>query len=295
MLIASPIPAPRTSRDRALLRLQTQVHAHLCVREWTYDHRAPSHPAGSTHPWVELTWVERGEVVYRVDGLDEVRVRGGEAMVVPAGMPHATLCDGPVEATSLCIGREMVDAIADTMGPDTRTRRLAAGVAAESPSLVPLGRVLRAEARDMAPGSLLAADAVGEALVVELLRRAPARAAAVVARDARVNIALDRIFTSYAEPLTVEDLARCAGMSRFHFSRLFRDQVGDAPYRYLLRVRVGRAAELLRRGRHDVTEAALAVGFHDLGRFARMFRREIGCSPSELSRGRAPAPTAITL
>ena len=158
---------------------------------------------------------------------------------------------------------------------------------------MPLGRVLRAEARDTAPGSLLAADAVGEALVVELLRRAPARAAAVAARDARVNLALDRICASYAEPLTVDDLARCAGMSRFHFSRLFRDQVGDAPYHHLLRVRVGRAAELLRRGRHDVSEAALAVGFHDLGRFARMFRREIGCSPSELSHGRARAPADL--
>jgi AraC-like DNA-binding protein len=264
-------------------RFEARVHAQLGVRDWVHDGK-PVDRAPSTHPWVELSWLERGEAIYRIEGQEEVRVRAGQAIVIPAGVPHKTLLVGPFEGTALCIGREMVDAIADAMGPDTSARRLTAGLATSSPSLVPLGRVLRAEARGSSPGTLLAADAVGEALVVELLRRAPMRTTAATARDARVNIALDRIHTSYADPLTVDDLARSAGMSRFHFSRLFRQQVGDAPYRYLLRVRVRRAAELLRRGRHDVTETAFAVGFHDLGRFGRTFRREIGCRPSELRR-----------
>jgi len=284
----------RATPPPPLLRRETQVHAQLRVREWTHDGAEPCRPAASTHGTVELAWVDRGELAYRFDGNGEVHLRAGDAMVVPAGVPHRTLFDGPVEATALCIGREMVDAIADAMGPETRTRRLEAGVATTSANLVTLGRLLRAEARDAAPGSLLAADAIGEALVVELMRRGPWRPALSAARDARVNIALDRIHTSYAEPLTVDDLARCAGMSRFHFSRLFRDQVGDAPYRHLLRVRIARAAELLRRGRHDVTEAALAVGFHDLGRFGRMFRRETGCRPSEMARARAQLPTRPT-
>ena len=47
---------------------------------------------------------------------------------------------------------------------------------------------------------------------------------------------------------------------------------GKAPYAYLIDLRVQRAAELLRAGRSSVTEAAFAVGFSDLGRFARAFR-----------------------
>jgi len=266
-------------------RRTTRVHAHLQVREWVHD-GARVDPTMSTHPWIEVTWLERGEVVYRIEQLEEVRVRAGQVIVVPAGVAHQTVRVGPHEGTALCIGREMVDSIADAMGTEARTQRLAAGLAASSPSLLPLGRVLRTEARASSPGNLLAADAVGEALVVELLRRAPTCAARGTARDARINIALDRIHTSYAEPLTVDDLAKSAGMSRFHFSRLFREQAGEAPYRYLLRVRVRRAAELLRGGRHDVTEAALAVGFQDLGRFGRMFRRELGCRPSELRGAR---------
>ena len=73
-------------------------------------------------------------------------------------------------------------------------------------------------------------------------------------------------------------------MSRFHFSRLFRDETGQAPYQYLLRVRLAKATELLRGGHHSVTEAALASGFSDLSRFASMFKKHTGKSPSEVRR-----------
>jgi transcriptional regulator GlxA family with amidase domain len=89
----------------------------------------------------------------------------------------------------------------------------------------------------------------------------------------------------YAEPLTVDDLAGTATMSRYHFSRLFRDEVGEAPYQHLLRVRIARAAELLKSGRTSVTEAALAVGFHDFSRFSRTFKRFMGQLPIEVARG----------
>ena len=80
-------------------------------------------------------------------------------------------------------------------------------------------------------------------------------------------------------------LARTARMSRFHVGRLFRAQVGTSPSRLLLRTRIERAAELRRAGRCGVTEAALTVGFRDLGRFGRAFRERFGCAPGEM-RGR---------
>jgi AraC family transcriptional regulator len=76
-------------------------------------------------------------------------------------------------------------------------------------------------------------------------------------------------------------------MSRFHFSRLFRDEIGQAPYQYLLRVRLARATELLRGGHHSVTEAALESGFTDLSRFASMFKKQTGKRPSDVARARS--------
>jgi AraC-like DNA-binding protein len=88
----------------------------------------------------------------------------------------------------------------------------------------------------------------------------------------------------YPEALTVDDLARAAGMSRFHFSRRFRDEVEQSPYGSLLQLRLTKAAALLRRRSCSVTEAALSVGFNDVSRFSRMFRRTYGVLPSVHAR-----------
>lgn len=68
-------------------------------------------------------------------------------------------------------------------------------------------------------------------------------------------------------------------MSRYHFSRRFRDEVGQSPYKFLVRMRVERAAERLRAGL-SVTEAAYEVGFAGLGRFSHAFRARFGVLPS---------------
>jgi AraC family transcriptional regulator len=138
-------------------------------------------------------------------------------------------------------------------------------------------------------GALLAADAMIEAILVSVLRP---RAIAAVSdgprppRDPAIAAAVRFIDAAYAEPLTVESIAKSARMSRFHFSRRFRDATGRSPYRYLQDVRLGRAAELLRRGRHGVTEAALSVGFTDPSRFARAFRAKFGASPAHYAKAR---------
>ena len=81
-----------------------------------------------------------------------------------------------------------------------------------------------------------------------------------------------------AEPLTLETVAREAGMSPFHFSRVFRELVGAPPHRFLLRVRLARAAGRLREG-EGVTDTCNATGFRNQSHFIRSFRRAYGVSP----------------
>jgi AraC family transcriptional regulator len=156
----------------------------------------------------------------------------------------------------------------------------------------PLVAALREELRAEAPGQLFALESIADAILVAILRGAPSRRVHSRARDPRVLAALDRMHSCYAEPLGVDDLARAAAMSRFHFSRLFREQVGDAPYQYLVGLRLDRAAELLRGGRHGATEAAMAVGFGDPSRFARAFKARFGVLPSALARVSRASPPA---
>ncbi|MEO8878143.1 MAG: helix-turn-helix domain-containing protein, partial [Polyangiaceae bacterium] len=65
------------------------------------------------------------------------------------------------------------------------------------------------------------------------------------------------------------------------FSRLFRDEIGEAPFLFFLRLRIARAVELLREGM-SVTETAVACGFSDFRRFASAFDMHFGMQPHEM-------------
>lgn len=99
----------------------------------------------------------------------------------------------------------------------------------------------------------------------------------------RVRLSCEQIRRDYAAPLTVAALAREAGMSAFHFSRVFAEMTGMPPHRYLLRTRLAAAAVMLRQGR-SVTETCYATGFNELSHFTRSFSRWQGAPPSTLRR-----------
>lgn len=87
------------------------------------------------------------------------------------------------------------------------------------------------------------------------------------------------------EPHSLTELARTAGLSRYHFLRTFRSVTGVTPHQWLLRARLRDAARRLVTSRAPVTEIALDVGFDDLSNFIRSFRAEFGLSPSRYRAG----------
>jgi AraC family transcriptional regulator len=82
------------------------------------------------------------------------------------------------------------------------------------------------------------------------------------------------------EAISLEDLARVAGVSRFHFARQFRARTGESPMGYLLRTRVERAKTLLLDSRARVVDVSAELGFADQSHFTRTFRRLVGMPPS---------------
>lgn len=81
-----------------------------------------------------------------------------------------------------------------------------------------------------------------------------------------------------ADDVTLDDLARLAGLSRFHFIRAFRKQAGMTPHVYLTFRRIARAKELLRR-RLPLTAVALDCGFFDQSHLSRVFKSHTGITP----------------
>ena len=86
------------------------------------------------------------------------------------------------------------------------------------------------------------------------------------------------------EDINLAETARAAGISPFHFLRLFAATIGVTPHQYLIRSRLRRAAQRLSAENTSVTDIAYDVGFADLSNFTRTFTRAVGVSPLKFRR-----------
>jgi len=173
--------------------------------------------------------------------------------------------------------------------------------------------ILRSEAtsRILAPGdtmllgsgkSTFTASAAGAELlherVHEALRGAPASSsdsawpsAAAVHGDRRATEALRHMQAELGRNWTVEDLARSVGASRTTFARIFKATAGESPLKHLTRLRLSRAAELLRHSDLALAEIAEHVGYRSEFAFNRAFKRHLGSAPGLFRRTTRSAPT----
>jgi AraC-like DNA-binding protein len=85
----------------------------------------------------------------------------------------------------------------------------------------------------------------------------------------------------YAAPFDLDELARAAHVSKYHFARCFAATYGETPMRYLTRRRIERAQDLLRSANLTITEVCMLVGFSSLGSFSSRFRELVGESPTQ--------------
>jgi AraC-like DNA-binding protein len=98
-----------------------------------------------------------------------------------------------------------------------------------------------------------------------------------------------------AERVSLDALAALAGVSKFHFVRLFHRVVGQSPHAYQLRGRVELAQTLLTQG-HSASRVAQETGFADHSHLIRTFRRLTGMTPTRFAvdSARRSAPTLVT-
>jgi len=90
------------------------------------------------------------------------------------------------------------------------------------------------------------------------------------------------VHEEHGEPLTVAGLARRVGVHPVHAAREFRRRFGQTLGEYVNKVRIRAACEHIGRNDATIAEAALHAGFADHAHFCRVFRAEVGCTPSAL-------------
>jgi len=102
--------------------------------------------------------------------------------------------------------------------------------------------------------------------------------------DAAAALLADRL----DEPPSLDALAAAAGISAFHFHRIWRALTGETVGATVMRLRIEMAKQELARAGSSVTDAAMASGFATSQSFARAFRRHEGMSPSRFRQSASP-------
>lgn len=241
--------------------------------------------APGTAPFVEahdaysVSYVRKGSFGYRLGGRAFELVAGAAVI----GHPGAEyICTHDHVHGDECLSFQLAPALVEMLG---RAQAWRAGSVPPLPELMVLGELAQSAANGASDAAL---DEVGVALAarfVEIAGGASRRRLAPSAEDRRraVEAAL-RLDAEAHRPLDLVAAARGAGLSPFHFLRLFANVLGVTPHQYLVRARLRRAARLLAEEGRSITDIAYDVGFGDLSNFVRTFRRAAGVSPRAFRR-----------
>ncbi len=232
-------------------------------------------PFVERHHAYSVSYVRKGTFGCRTQG-ESFELVAGSIMIGRPGdeyiCTHHHACGD--ECLSFQLAPELVDAIAD----DPKSWR--SGCLPPLSEIMVLGELAQAAAEGDSDAGL---DEVGMLLAarfVKALADRNTRSVDASALDRRRAVEAALWLDECAhEPIDLESAARQAGLSSYHFLRLFAKVLGVTPHQYLVRCRLRHAAKLLAEDARPITDIALDVGFEDLSNFVRTFHRAAGVSP----------------
>jgi AraC-like DNA-binding protein len=151
------------------------------------------------------------------------------------------------------------------------------------------------ELREPQPGGVLVAQHLAHMLLVQLLRLHLEEGLSggvgwlFALADKQMSAAIYSIHDDPAHRWTLQELGKRAGMSRSTFALKFKQTVGASPMEYLTRWRMLLAGDRLVNSGDPISAIALSLGYESESAFSTAFKRVMGCSPRQYSRGRNPA------
>ncbi|MGK6316766.1 AraC family transcriptional regulator [Neorhizobium sp. DT-125] len=151
------------------------------------------------------------------------------------------------------------------------------------------------ELREPEPGGFLVVQHLAHMILVQALRLhlSEARKGGVgwlfALADRQMGAAISAMHDDPARRWTLQELAERVAMSRSTFALKFKETVGETPMEYLSRWRMLLAAERLENSADPVSVIALSLGYESESAFSTAFKRVMGCSPRQYSRGGNPA------
>jgi AraC-like DNA-binding protein len=148
------------------------------------------------------------------------------------------------------------------------------------------------ELRDPQPGGVLVAQQLAYMMLLQALRLHLAEGLRGVVgwlfalSDKQMSVAITSMHDEPAHDCTVEELARRVGMSRSTFALRFKETVGVSPMEYLTRWRMLVAADRMASTSDSISEIARSLGYESASAFTKAFKKIMGGSPRQYSRGK---------
>ena len=250
-----------------------------------FDYRCDAGPAdrpfAELHDGFSVSYVRRGSFGYTARGLRFELVPG--SILLGHRGDEFTCTHDHHRCGDECLSFRLAPDLAETIGYRPEIWRI--GAMPPLPEIMPLGELAQAAAdgsADIGPNEV---GLVLAARIVELASGRTSEPPPAHARDRRRAIDAAVWIDDHAHrAFDLDRLAKAAGLSPFHFLRLFARVLGVTPHQYLLRTRLRRAARLLARDARPISDVALDVGFGDLSNFVRTFHRASGLSPRQFRR-----------
>jgi AraC family transcriptional regulator len=244
---------------------------------WTASGEAEFHERENNGPWIKH------------------RIKQGSFFLTSGGAPYdcrwRAVSDEPFQSMQVFVQLPLLQrAMEEVFGVDAGNARLKDLSAFYDATLSHMMEQLREELMRRTASHLLV-QGLAQAIAVHLARnysevvREP-RSSSPSLPGFKLRQITDWMSQHMADEFSLERLATQIGLSRFHFTRLFKAATGASPLQYHLNLRINAASQLLRETKKSITEIALEVGYNNPSHFAELFHRETGLTPSEYRRRR---------
>ncbi len=261
---------------RTLIRTE-----HVVVTDYRCTAGPGAKPFAEVHEGTSLAYVRRGSFGYRYRGRTHELVAGA----VLSGHPgdEFTCTHEHHACGDECLSFRLSPRLVDSLGDRAASWRQ--GGLPPLPGMMVLGELAQAVADGRSDVGL---DEIGHAFAARFVSLVDDRASAAsdgTPRDRRRAVETALWIDANAEQeIDLAAAAAQAGLSPFHFLRVFARVLGVSPHQYLVRARLRRAARLLVETDGPVTGIAYESGFADLSNFMRSFKRAAGTTPREFRR-----------
>jgi AraC-like DNA-binding protein len=276
------LPAPVVAAwlaSRPLVELLPSDIGYYPAARWHYRER----PEGSEQ--LIFIWCLKGEGWLSLKG-ERVRVRAGQAAVIPPRMAHAYGADESLPWTIYWVhmaGPKVAEA-ARLLGATAGQAVLKLGQA--PPVAMLFEQILALLERGYTVANLLGASLVLGEMVAQVAMGVGRHGGGVGSTQQRLEEAVSYMLARLDRRLRIADLATSCNLSASHFSILFKRHTGFAPIDFFIRLKIQRACRLLESSDMPIKDVATVLGFDDPLYFSRCFHRIHACSPREYRKQR---------